>query len=65
MLSFQGPSGGSTFPPDGLSLHWFEKLYAGGGIVGIGPAFRRSLKPGLAARSLAAIFPVLAGLAFR
>src|SRR3978361_1520719 len=45
ILSFQGPTGGLTFPLSGVSVHWFEKLWAGGGLVDIGAAFRRS--PGL------------------
>ena len=27
ILSFQGPDGGLTFPLNGLSLHWFERLW--------------------------------------
>ena len=26
VLSFQGPTGGLTFPMNGVSLHWFERL---------------------------------------
>ena len=33
ILSFQGPTGGLTFPLNGISVHWFERLWAGGGIV--------------------------------
>ena len=29
VLSFQGPDGGLTFPMRGLSLHWYERLWAG------------------------------------
>ena len=65
VLSFQGPSGGLTFPMNGVSLHWFQKLLAGGGIVDIGSAFRRSLKLGLVVMSCTVVFSVLAGLAFR
>ena len=43
VLSFQGPAGGMTFPMRGLSFHWFQKLWEGGGIVDIGSAFERSL----------------------
>ena len=43
ILSFQGPTGGLTFPLNGLSLHWFERLWQGGGIVDISGAFKRSL----------------------
>ena len=27
VLSFQGPSGGLTFPMQGLSVHWFGRLW--------------------------------------
>jgi putative spermidine/putrescine transport system permease protein len=65
VLSFQGPSGGLTFPLSGVSVHWFEKLFAGGGTVDIGSAFRRSLRLGLAVMAVTVVFSVLAGLAFR
>ena len=29
ILSFQGPTGGLTFPMNGVSLHWFDRLWAG------------------------------------
>ena len=35
VLSFQGPQGGLTFPMNGVSTHWFGKLWAGLGIVDI------------------------------
>ncbi len=65
VLSFQGPEGGLTFPLNGLSLHWFAKLWSGGGIVDIGAAFRRSLRLGLTVMALTMLISVLAGLAFR
>jgi len=46
VLSFQGPTGGLTFPLNGVSLHWFHKLWEGGGIVDISGAFKRSLRWG-------------------
>src|ERR1700721_2754736 len=46
VLSFQGPTGGLTFPMNGVSLHWFERLWNGGGIVNIHDAFTRSLELG-------------------
>jgi putative spermidine/putrescine transport system permease protein len=64
-LSFQGPQGGLTFPMNGLSLYWFEKLFAGGGIVDIGAAFRRSLVLGVVVMLLTVVISVCAGLAFR
>src|SRR6516162_6461601 len=65
VLSFQGPQGGLVFPLNGLSLHWFAKLWQGGGIVDIGGAFRRSLALGFVVMAATVIFSVLAGLAFR
>ncbi len=47
ILSFQGPTGGLTFPMNGVSLHWFYRLWEGGGIVDIAGAFKRSLALGL------------------
>jgi putative spermidine/putrescine transport system permease protein len=65
LLSFQGPTGGLTFPMEGFSLHWFSKLFEGGGTVDIGAAFRRSLELGLTVMVITVVFSVLAGLAFR
>ena len=65
VLSFQGPGGGLTFPMRGLSLHWYERLFAGAGVVDIGAAFGRSFRLGLVVMVLTTVFSVLAGLAFR
>ncbi len=65
VLSFQGPDGGMTFPVRGLSLHWFQKLWEGGGIVDIGSAFQRSLALGLTVTIITVVFSTLAGLAYR
>ena len=65
ILSFQGPTGGLTFPLNGVSVHWFEKLWAGGGLVDIGGAFRRSLALGAVITVLTVVLSLLAGLAFR
>ncbi|AMJ61155.1 ABC transporter permease [Bosea sp. PAMC 26642] len=65
VLSFQGPTGGMTFPMNGVSLHWFGRLWAGGGIVDIKSAFWRSLQLGLTVMVITMVFSVLAGLAFR
>ena len=65
VLSFQGPSGGLTFPMNGVSLHWFERLWRGGGIVDISGAFFRSLKLGLVVMALTVVLSLMAGLAFR
>ena len=65
ILSFQGPTGGLTFPMNGVSLHWFERLWKGGGIVDIQGAFVRSLKLGLVVMILTVLLSLSAGLAFR
>jgi putative spermidine/putrescine transport system permease protein len=65
VLSFQGPEGGLTFPLNGLSLHWFARLWKGGGIVDIKSAFLRSLQLGLVVMCVTVVLSVLAGLAYR
>jgi len=65
VLSFQGPEGGLTFPMRGTSLHWFQKLMEGIGVVDIGSAFLRSLKLGLVVTILTVLLAVSASLAFR
>ena len=65
VLSFQGPQGGLTFPLNGFSLHWFGRLWSGGGIVDIKSAFGRSLGLGLVAMVLTVVLSTLAGLAYR
>ena len=64
-LSFQGPDGGLTFPMNGFSFVWFEKLFQGGGIVNLGAAFKRSLALGVVVMVLTIVVSVSAGLAFR
>jgi putative spermidine/putrescine transport system permease protein len=65
LLSFQGPEGGLTFPLNGVSLHWFAKLWEGLGVVDIWAAFRRSLNLGVVVMVLTVVLSLLAGLAFR
>jgi putative spermidine/putrescine transport system permease protein len=65
ILSFQGPTGGLTFPLRGVSLHWFGKLWAGGGIVDIKGAFTRSVFMSLTVMAVTVVFSTLAGLAYR
>ncbi len=64
-LSFQGPDGGLTFPMRGVSLHWYDELFKGLGVVDIGAAIRRSLGLGLVVMALTVLISLLAGLAFR
>jgi putative spermidine/putrescine transport system permease protein len=65
VLSFQGPDGGLTFPMRGLSLHWYQRLWAGLGVVDIGAALRRSLALGVVVMLLTVLLSLGAGLAFR
>ena len=44
VLSFQGPQGGMTFPMNGVSLEWFETLFAQKRVGDIAGAFVRSLE---------------------
>jgi putative spermidine/putrescine transport system permease protein len=65
ILSFQGPDGGLTFPMNGVSLHWFAKLWEGLGVVDIWAAFRRSLRLGVVVMVLTVVLSLMAGLAYR
>src|SRR6516165_8567864 len=65
ILSFQGPEGGLTFPMNGVSLHWFSKLWEGLGVVDIWAAFGRSLRLGAVVMVLTVVLSLAAGLAYR
>ncbi|PQO23332.1 ABC transporter permease [Rhodobacteraceae bacterium WD3A24] len=65
VLSFQGPEGGLVFPMNGVSLHWFARLWEDSGAVDISSAFWRSLRLALTTMVLTVVISVMAGLAFR
>jgi len=65
VLSFQGPTGGLTFPMHGVSTHWFASLRDGLGVVDIWAAFGRSLRLGVAVMALTLLISLLGGYAFR
>jgi putative spermidine/putrescine transport system permease protein len=65
ILSFQGPSGGLTFPMNGVSMHWFTALFAQQRVGDFWGAFQRSLMLGLMVMVLTVFLSLLAGLAFR
>ena len=65
LLSFQGPEGGLTFPMNGISVFWFERLWEGVGVIDIWRAFRRSVGLGLVVMLSTVVFSLAAGLAFR
>jgi putative spermidine/putrescine transport system permease protein len=66
VLSFQGPEGGLTFPLNGVSLHWFSKLWNDGlPNVDIWSSFGRSARLGLIVMVLTVVLSLMAGLAYR
>lgn len=65
ILSFQGPSGGLTFPLNGVSLHWFFNLFEKQAVGDFGASFSRSLLLGLMVMVSTVVVALLAGLAFR
>lgn len=65
ILSFQGPTGGLTFPLQGVSLRWFADLFGQARTGDVGGAFSRSLPLALAVMVLTVLIAVPAGLAFR
>jgi putative spermidine/putrescine transport system permease protein len=65
ILSFQGPSGGLTFPLNGVSVHWFGNLFEKQAVGDFGGSFRRSLVLGIMVMLVTVVVSLLAGLAFR
>jgi putative spermidine/putrescine transport system permease protein len=65
ILSFQGPSGGLTFPMNGFSFDWFAALLGQQRTGDIRGAFGRSIALAFIVLTLTVIFSVLAGVAFR
>ncbi|WP_419787088.1 ABC transporter permease [Pseudodesulfovibrio sp.] len=65
ILSFQGPSGGLTFPMNGWSLHWYANLFEAQAVGGFGGALTRSLLLAVAVMFSTMIVSLAAGMAFR
>ena len=65
VLSFQGESGGLTFPMRGVSTHWFTDLFTSSRYGDLGGALSRSLTLGAASMVITAVTCLFAGLAFR
>ena len=65
VLSFQGPSGGLTFPMNGFSLDWFAALAGQQRTGDIRGAFGRSITLAVLVLIATVVFSVLAGVAFR
>lgn len=65
ILSFQGPSGGLTFPMNGTSLHWFRDLFEQQAVGDIWGSFRRSMALGFIVMVVTVVVSLMGGLAFR
>lgn len=65
LLSFQGTSGGLTFPMRGVSTHWFADLWTSSRYGDLGGAFSRSVMLGVLSMLITAACCLFAGLAFR
>ncbi|PYM05175.1 MAG: ABC transporter permease [Candidatus Rokuibacteriota bacterium] len=65
ILSFQGPTGGLTFPMVGVSLHWFGALFGQQRTGDFAGSFTRSLALAVIVLSITVVVSVMAGLAFR
>jgi putative spermidine/putrescine transport system permease protein len=66
ILSFQGVSGGLTFPLRGSSLHWFKSLFLEEQLMGdIWGALGRSFVLAILVGGLTLVVAFLAGMAFR
>ena len=65
ILSFQGPTGGLTFPMRGVSLNWFYQLFQTQSVGDIWGSSRRSLALGLMVMVTTVVVSVMGGLAFR
>ncbi len=65
ILSFQGPTGGLTFPMRGVSLNWFHELFQQQAVGDIWGSFRRSFALGLMVMVTTVVVSVMGGLGFR
>lgn len=64
-LSFQGPTGGLTFPMNGVSTKWFAALFSQQRTGDFAGSFSRSVWLALIVVSFTVSISVMAGLAFR
>lgn len=65
LLSFQGPTGGMTFPIQEYSLHWFKELFSDNIAADVSGSFQRSIILGLMVMTLTVTISVAAALGFR
>jgi putative spermidine/putrescine transport system permease protein len=65
ILSFQGPTGGLTFPMRGFSFVWFDALFGQQRTGDFSGSFWRSIILAIVVMTLTLVISVAAGLAFR
>ncbi len=65
LLSFQGPTGGVTFPIVGVSTKWFADILRPGQMADIPVSFGRSVMLATVVSALTVVISVAAGLGFR
>ncbi|MDR3536557.1 MAG: ABC transporter permease [Acetobacteraceae bacterium] len=65
ILSFQGPDGGLTFPMNGVSLHWFARLFQAQAVGDFGGSMLRSLTLATLVMAATVVVSLAAGMAFR
>ncbi len=65
VLSFQGPDGGLTFPMNGVSLHWFARLFEPQSVGDFGGSLIRSFSLATMVMVSTVVVSLAAGMAFR
>jgi putative spermidine/putrescine transport system permease protein len=65
VLSFQGPDGGLTFPMNGVSLHWFARLFQTQAVGDFGGSLERSFLLATMVMIATVVVSLAAGMAFR
>ncbi|HEY4894072.1 MAG TPA: hypothetical protein VII10_20320, partial [Reyranella sp.] len=65
LLSFSGPTGGTTFPMNGTSLHWYEELWRATVMNDFKPPLVRSSLLALACSATTVVLSVMAAQAMR
>jgi putative spermidine/putrescine transport system permease protein len=65
LLSFSGPTGGTTFPMNGVSLHWYRELWDASIMNDFKPPLARSFLLALACSATTIVLAVMAAQAVR
>jgi putative spermidine/putrescine transport system permease protein len=65
LLSFSGPTGGTTFPMNGVSLHWYRELWDASIMNDFKPPLARSFLLALACSATTVVLSIMAAQAVR